>query len=129
MTCAMARMHGYQTRLFTDLVVNHLKPRNISQGGTFRRKWQMGVRDHALGYHPLFELVKCAGRLKDQPQVIGAIAWWLGYCTALLQRRPRMVDVSVVAHIRREQMNRLWAMIRVGPSHLPVATPEIAGTP
>ena len=28
MTCATARMNGYQTRLFTDLVVDHLKPRH-----------------------------------------------------------------------------------------------------
>jgi glycosyltransferase involved in cell wall biosynthesis len=129
MTCAMARMHGYQTRLFTDLVVDHLKPRNVSQGGTVRRKWQMGVRDHALGYHPLFELVKCAGRLKDQPQVIGAMAWWAGYCAALLQRRPRMVDAAVVEHIRREQMNRLRAMMRMGVSPALATAPEIIEAP
>ena len=129
MTCTMARMHGYQTRLFTDLVVNHLKPRNVSQGGTVRRKWQMGVRDHALGYHPLFELVKCAGRLKDQPQVIGAMAWWAGYCAALLQRRPRMVDAAVVEHIRREQMNRLRAMMRMGVSPTLATAPEIIEAP
>ena len=95
-TCAMARMHGYQTRLFTDLVVDHLKPRNISEGGAVRRKWQMGVRDYAAGYHPLFEAVKCVSRLKDRPLVIGAVAWWIGYLPAMLQRRPRIIDSSVV---------------------------------
>jgi hypothetical protein len=107
MTCVMARMHGYETRLFTDLVVDHLKPRNISEGGVIRRKWQMGVRDYAVGYHPLFELVKCISRLRDEPFVAGAIAWWIGYLMAALQRRARIVDSDVIAHVRREQMDRL----------------------
>lgn len=129
MSCAMARMHGYQTRLFTDLVVDHLKPRNVSEGGVVRRKWQMGVRDHALGYHPLFELVKCLGRLNDAPRVIGAMAWWTGYCTARLQRHPRMVSATVVEYIRREQMDRLRAMIRKGAWRTPATTSEVIETP
>lgn len=114
MTCAMARMNGYTTRLFSDLVVDHLKPRNISEGGAFRRKWQMGIRDYATGYHPVFEAVKCVSRLKDRPLVIGALAWWVGYCTAVLQRRPRVVDSAIVEYIRHEQMARLWRLFSPG---------------
>lgn len=111
MTCAMARMNGYKTRLVTELVVDHLKPRNISEGGEIRRKWQLGVRDYASGYHPLFEVVKCISRLRNPPFVIGAVAWWIGYCTAVLQQRPRIVDASVVAYVRHEQMSRVRGMI------------------
>jgi hypothetical protein len=112
MTCAMARMHGYKTRLFTDLVVDHLKPRNISQGGVIRRKWQMGLRDYAAGYHPLFESVKCLSRLRDRPLVVGAVAWWIGYVTAAARRRPRIIGADVVAHVRKEQMDRLLRIMR-----------------
>ncbi len=107
MACAMARMNGYQTRLFTDLVVDHLKPRNISEGGVVRRKWQLGVRDYAAGYHPVFETVKCLSRLKDPPFIIGAVAWWVGFCMASLQRRERVVPPSVIGQIRHEQRTRL----------------------
>ncbi len=107
MTCAMARMRGYETRLFTDLVVDHLKPRNISEGGFIRRKWQMGVRDYAAGYHPVFETVKCISRLKNPPFVIGAIAWWIGYFMAWFQRRERVVPQEVIDYIQNEQMARL----------------------
>jgi len=113
MTCAMARMHGFETKLFTDLVVDHLKPRNISQGGVVRRKWQMGLRDYASGYHPLFEAAKCVSRLKNPPLVIGALAWWSGYCSALLRRQPRILDASIVDYIRGEQMKRLTGFLRV----------------
>jgi len=111
MSCAMARMAGYQTRLLTDLVVDHLKPRNISEGGVVRRKWQMGVRDYAVGYHPVFEGVKCITRLKDPPLIIGAVAWWIGYCTAAFQRRARIVNPSVVAHVRQEQLRRMGRLL------------------
>lgn len=111
MTCAIARMNGYATRLFTDLVVDHHKPRNISQGGVVRRKWQMGFRDRAAGYHPLFEAVKCAGRIADPPFLIGAAAWWAGFCAASLQNTTRVVPPAVVDHVRREQMSRLRKLV------------------
>lgn len=106
-TCIMARMHGYQTRLLTDLVVDHLKPRNISQGGVVQRKRQMGARDYAIGYHPCFEAVKCISRLNDSPWIIGAVAWWAGYCVSACQGRARIVDSAVVAHLRHEQCQRM----------------------
>lgn len=113
MTCVMARMHGYETRLFTDLVVDHLKPRNISEGGVIRRKWQMGVRDYAAGYHPLFETVKCVSRLMDPPLVIGAVAWWIGYCGAFFGRRQRVIPKEVLMHVRGEQKQRLSKSLRM----------------
>ncbi len=111
MTCAMARMNGYETRLFTDLVVDHLKPRNISEGGVVRRKWQMGQRDYAAGYHPLFETVKCIGRLADAPPVVGAMAWWVGYCMAFIKNRHRVIPQAVVEHVQQEQWQRLRALL------------------
>lgn len=114
LTCAKARMVGFETRLFVDLVVDHLKPRNISEGGALCRKWQMGVRDHALGYHFLFETVKCLSRVADRPLAISAIAWWLGYCSATLQRRQRHVPPDLLAFVRKEQMERLQRLFGLG---------------
>ncbi len=114
LTCAMARMHGFETRLVTELIVDHLKPRNISQGGAIRRKWQMGVRDHAIGYHPVFELVKCVGRTTEPPFLLAAGAWWLGFCWATVAGGPRVVPMDVVRHVRREQTRRLTTAFRSG---------------
>ena len=109
MTCVMARMNGYQTKLCTDLVVDHHKPRNISQGGIWKRKFQMGTRDYAAGYHPLFELLKCASRItREKPFFIASVAWGSGYFYALLSRRPRILPQSLIAHIRKEQMQRIF---------------------
>jgi biofilm PGA synthesis N-glycosyltransferase PgaC len=107
LTCARARMLGYETKLLTGLIVDHLKPRNVAEGGLFRRNWQMGVRDYALGYHPVFELIKCAGRVTEPPLVIGAASWWVGYCSAVIQRRPREIPPDLLRFVRAEQMERL----------------------
>lgn len=107
LSCAMARMGGFETELVTDLVVSHLKPRNSAEGGRIRRKWQMGRRDYALGYLFVFELMKCLGKLAEPPLVIGAMAWWIGYCQAMAVRRPRVVAHRIIAHLREEQRRRL----------------------
>jgi biofilm PGA synthesis N-glycosyltransferase PgaC len=111
LTCARARMVGYETRLLTHLIVDHLKPRNIAEGSVLRRKWQLGVRDFALGYHPLFEAVKCLGRIREPPFVIGGLAWWLGFCAATVQRRSRQIPADLLAFIRTEQMNRMRTLL------------------
>jgi poly-beta-1,6-N-acetyl-D-glucosamine synthase len=108
--CAMARMRGFETQLMIDLIVDHLKPRNISQGGPIRRIWQIGVRDYAVGYDPIFELVKCVGRVNEQPILLGSVSSLCGYFTAALQRKARVVPSYVVAHLRREQRQRLCRM-------------------
>jgi glycosyltransferase involved in cell wall biosynthesis len=111
LTCVRARMLGYQTRLLTDLIVDHLKPRNVSEGGAIRRLWQMGVRDYALGYHPVFEGFKCASRIVDSPVIVGASAWWVGYCSALLQRRRRHIPEDLLEFVRLEQRIRLRRLV------------------
>lgn len=113
LTCAVARKNGFNTKLVTHLVVDHLKPRNTTQGGKLRRIWQMGVRDYALGYHPLFEFVKCLGKYRINPPFIGSIVWWLGYCQAALQRRKRIVPKEIVKFTRGEQLLRLRRALKL----------------
>jgi glycosyltransferase involved in cell wall biosynthesis len=107
LTCAEARMNHYETALLTGLKVFHLKPRNIAHGGLIRRRWQCGVRDYVLGYHPLFETVKCLGRLREHPPLISAACWWMGYICAAISRKERRIPSDLLAHVRSEQLLRL----------------------
>jgi len=111
LTCAKARMNGFETRLIPELVVDHLKPRNVSEGGIIRRKCQLGVRDYALGYHPVFEFVKCVGRITESPFMIAAVARLAGYCMAMIRRQPRLLPANLVAFVRQEQKSRLRKML------------------
>lgn len=113
LTCAEARLNGFQTRLLTNLVVDHLKPRNVAHGGLLRRRWQCGVRDYILGYHPLFETVKCLRRLRQNPVIFSSLSWWLGYVSAAARRHPRGIPPNLLVHVQREQMDRLCHLVGI----------------
>jgi glycosyltransferase involved in cell wall biosynthesis len=107
LTCVHARMLGYETQLFTDLMMDHLKPRGIAGGGILRRMYRMGVRDYALGYHPIFEVVKCFSRMGEHPLIIGTVAWMAGYFGACMSRRKRLIPEDLLRFYRAEQWDRL----------------------
>lgn len=113
-TCIGARMNGYETRTFEELVVDHLKPRNSGMGGWLTRKWIMGSRDYALGYHPLFEFLKCLNRTMEYPPFIGAFTWWLSFGFATVRGKKRLLPEQVKNQVRREQLERLREKFGLG---------------
>ncbi|MDA7666650.1 hypothetical protein N8652_03315, partial [bacterium] len=123
LTCVQARANGFETELFVDLVVDHLKPRNSGEGGVFRRAWQLGVRDYALGYQPLVEAFKCLDRVLKPPFVFGSVARAIGFGTSWLQRRPRAIPQDLLRFIRAEHSARLRKALGIPkkPSVAPVA--------
>lgn len=112
-TCIQARMLGYETHLFTDLVIDHLKPRNISKGGMIRRTWHMGVRDYALGYHPVFEVFKCIGLITKQPFFFAAAVWLFGYFAATLAKHDRQIPDNILQFSETEQLKRVKETCRL----------------
>ena len=110
-TCVQARMNGYKTRTFPELKVDHLKPRNIAEGNLFRRTVQLGVREYALGNHPLFEVVKCAYRSLNSPFFLDGILRFLGYARCYLNRKKRVISPEIIQFIRQEQITRLSQII------------------
>jgi hypothetical protein len=108
LTCVQARHCGYHTQTFPDIEVDHLKPRNIAEGNVFRRNRQMGEREYALGYHPLFEAIKCGYRCLDRPLLVGGLSRLWGYVSCYLRRRKRVVPAGAIKQIRQEQLNRLF---------------------
>ena len=106
-TCVEARRHGFHTRTFPDIEVDHLKPRNIFEGNVLRRFWQLGVREYALGWHPLFEAAKCAYRCIEPPFFIGSFMRSIGYAGCFLVRRRRLLSRDIIQFIRQEQLRRL----------------------
>ena len=106
-TCVKARMNGFKTATFPDLLVDHLKPRNVSEGNLLRRNWQLGVRDYALGYHPLFLVAKCCARTLKSPPLVSAAAHFVGYSWAAVRRSERILPKELVGYIRQEQLARL----------------------
>ncbi len=111
-TCVEARYNGYETALIPDLRVDHLKPRNAAFGCVFRRRWQAGVRDYVLGYHPLFETFKCLRRMRQSPVIISGACWWLGYVASAVRKRKRAIPNHLLRRIQSEQLERLRSLLR-----------------
>ena len=112
-TGVRARMNRYKTVAFPDLLVDHLKPRNSSEGNLVRRTWQLGTRDYAVGNDPLFELLKCCSRSCESPMLIGAVARWTGYFSCWLAGRKRIVPPEVIAFSQTEQRSRIRKLIGI----------------
>jgi len=107
-----ARMKGWETKTFSDIIVHHLKPRNVSSGSMLKGKWQVGKRDYFLGTHPLFECAKCCFRILEQPYLIGSIIRLTSYLFLWLQGTNVEVSDDIVQFIRKEQLNRLFRLFK-----------------
>ena len=106
-TCVVARANGFRTATFADLRMEHLKPRNISQGNIVSRYWQLGIREYALGYHPLFEILKCLSRSLLSPVIIGSSVRFTAFFWCHLVRRKRTIDRELMNMMQDEQLKRV----------------------
>jgi hypothetical protein len=113
-----ARMRGWKAESFPDLPVRHYR-RTASAGGLLRNCFRVGLMDHSLGYHPAYEVMKCARRVPERPYLVGAAIALAGFAAGYLRRSRRAVSTEFVKFIRHEQMQRFKALLKtrvVGPS-------------
>lgn len=106
-----ARMRGWEVETFPDLEYYHYRCTGTAGGGLARAKFKAGIIAYSLGYHPLFELARCAFRLFDPPRVVGSLALMAGYCWAALQGGDRQVSEDFVRYLRAEQFARLRSAV------------------
>ena len=70
-----------------------------------------GIRDFAMGYAPLYFLLKCLRRLVEKPYLLGSLLRFGGYCWALLRRQEKGVHPDVVRFMRNEQLGKIRLML------------------
>jgi hypothetical protein len=102
-----ARLHGWHTRTFTDKVCVHHRVMGTALQGSLLSKFRMGVKDHSVGNHPLWELLRMTYQMKHRPYIVGGLALGLGYAWSLLRRAQIPISAELVSFVRREQMRRL----------------------
>ncbi len=109
-----ARMKGWKTRTFTQKVCLHHRKMGTAQRSVLTSQFKLGIKDYALGNHPLWELFRTAYQMTLPPLGFGGLALGTGYCWALLRRVERPVSRDLIDFHRREQMQRLKKFLRVG---------------
>jgi glycosyltransferase involved in cell wall biosynthesis len=107
-----ARMHGYRTHSFTDLVAIHHRPAG-SADGQLRGRARLGECAYIVcspSYWVLGRSVKVAS---FPPRVLSGIAFLYGYARASARRVERVSDPVYRRFTRREARARIVGRIRV----------------
>jgi glycosyltransferase involved in cell wall biosynthesis len=110
------RMKGWKTRTFTEKVCVHHRGMGTAQRGPLTSKFKLGVKDYAVGNHPLWELFRVVYQMTQRPRCFGGLALGIGYLSALLRRNKRPVSRELIKFHRQEQMRRLRKFFRLGMS-------------
>lgn len=105
-----ARMHGWETANYRELIVLHLRQMGTAKGIVWG-KMKTGMGEHYYGSHPLFVVARCIYRMSERPYVIIGVSIALGYLQALIRREPRMNDPEFVKFLRADQLARLRRML------------------
>jgi glycosyltransferase involved in cell wall biosynthesis len=102
-----ARMKGWKTRTFTDIVYQHHREMGTAEQGLILSKLKNGRKDYIIGNHPVWELFRAAYQATRKPYVVGSLMLLSGYFGSVLRRVKRPVSDEFVSFVRREQMLRL----------------------
>jgi len=109
-----ARKKGWKTRTFTEKVCLHHRKMGTAQRSVSTSRFKLGIKDYAVGNHPLWELFRTAYQMTMPPLGFGGLALGMGYFWALIRRVERPVSRDLIDFHRREQMRRLKKFLTVG---------------
>jgi glycosyltransferase involved in cell wall biosynthesis len=107
-----ARMSGWKVETFPELRVYHHRRTGTASVNIFRGRFRDGIQDYLIGYHPIFEFLRCSRRMFQKPYVFGALALLSGYTWAAVLRRERPVSAKFVSYLRSEQLTRIFRLLR-----------------
>jgi poly-beta-1,6-N-acetyl-D-glucosamine synthase len=109
-----ARMKGWKTRTYTEKVYLHYRHTGTAQQGLLMAKFKDGGKDYSVGTSPLWEVFRTLYQMTKKPFVVGSLMMAAGYSWALVRRVERPVSPELVEFCRREQMQRIKALLLLG---------------
>jgi biofilm PGA synthesis N-glycosyltransferase PgaC len=107
-----ARMHGWQTRVYTGRILHHHRQQGTAQFHKYTVEFSNGRKDYLFGSHPLWATCRATYRLTKKPVILGGCLLLAGYFWALLTRSGITVPRQLVEFRRKEQMVRLIGILR-----------------
>lgn len=115
-----AKMRGWRVRSLElpggDPI--HLRPTGTYDGVTLRGFRRVGHAAWGYGSHPLGVLAGTASRMRDEPLVLGGLAFFWGWLQAAVRREPR-AEAETRSFFRAQQLHRLARAFR---KHSSIAT-------
>ena len=111
-----ARMKGWKTRTFTEKYCIHHRQIGTAGHHPMTARFRVGLKDYAIGNHPVWELCRVARQMALPPRCVGGLALGAGYVWALLRRTKRPVPPELIEFHRGEQMQRLFSFLQLRTS-------------
>ncbi|MFY9397392.1 MAG: glycosyltransferase family 2 protein [Desulfomonilia bacterium] len=106
LACIMVPMRGWKVEKYPEIKVTHYR-RQGSAKGVLSTRYHYGALERSLGYHPLYEALKCARRLRERPYVLGSLSHLSGYIIAGIRNGPYLVGDEVREYLRKEHLQRI----------------------
>jgi glycosyltransferase involved in cell wall biosynthesis len=107
-----ARMHGWQTRVYTDKILFHHRQQGTAQFNKYTVEFSNGRKDFMFGSHPLWATCRAAYRLTKKPFILGGCLLFAGYFWAMISGTEKTVSTDIIAFRKSEQMKRLAKIFR-----------------
>jgi poly-beta-1,6-N-acetyl-D-glucosamine synthase len=102
----LARMHGFRTRTFEDLVAIHHRPW-ASADGTLRGRARYGTAAYIVHFPAYWVALRSLKIAASRPEGISGLAFLYGYVRAALRRTPQVEDSDFRRAVRAETRQRL----------------------
>ena len=112
MAVTTARMMGWKTRSFRERSFFHHRTLGTAERGRLASSFSYGEKDYYLGGHPVWEMFRVAYRMTKRPYLVDGMALGAGYLWAFLRRVKRPVSDELMRFHRKEQMEKLGAILR-----------------
>jgi glycosyltransferase involved in cell wall biosynthesis len=118
-----AKMKGWEVEAFPALKIFHHRHTGEADN-LVRHKFRQGRMDYSFGSDPSFEIFKCVLRMPEKPFLIGGAVRLAGFFWSLVCRDERPVSAEFVEFLKREQKQKISALIK-GPWKAPVGETQL----
>ena len=105
----MARMNGWRTWSFENIIVKHYRPVGTGDGRSLlQARFRLGMTDYCIGTHPFFMILKSIKKIfQEKPYCLSGLARLLGYFNGYLKGLERQLPDTAIVFLREEQIRRL----------------------
>lgn len=111
LSCYAARMCGWQLKNIRSAVVLHHRQTGKAEPNIFIKRFKDGIMEFSLGYHPLFQTLKCLRRVFHKPIFIGSVLQFFGYWYSKILNNDNFVSKELKNFIRKDQINNLFSFL------------------
>lgn len=109
--CTAARMYGWEVCNIDEVQVLHHRRTGTADMSIIKTRFRDGLVEYFMGYHPLFQFVKCMRRvLKEKPFIIGGFIRLVGFWFAFFKGEKRLIPDNILEYTRKEQVTRIFKM-------------------